>query len=457
MDIHAGNVYQGAIGTYTITNLLAEGGMGYVYNATDENGEEVIAKFPKPFPDQYYNDLILEKLKVEANILRNFTQENPAHVVKYIDESPDMNNFFLIIEKIDGPPVTKIVPGRGLDESEVIRLGIEMAHGLDFLHSRNTIHRDIKPDNIMIPQGGGCVIIDFGGAKQGMTQLGKHVKGTEIGSKGWTCPDQLNGKMSAECDIYALGRIMFYMATGIKPIRFTLATGYLKRTVNQIKPSASQDLSNFINEMADPLHRTVHTATDVINQLTAFQSGGGQVLAPQQVSQVQQVPHVHHQQAPQVQQQVPQVHQYQVPQVQPRQANEAVIVMQGITYKIPNLPGGTLISKRHDEENCLQKSGGCNVYGQGYNIFVGWNCPAGCNCSYNPAHALSEHYLRVWRDLDGKICVINNDSKRTSAINRGSKWEPMTYMKKEYLKDHDQVALLYNMGNPYMIFTFHGK
>ena len=172
--IQVGEQYNGKLGSYTITKPLKIGGMGEVVEATNQNGEEVVVKFPVSVDEfgvvvsgSRFRDFVF-KLKIEADILKNFVHSKPHSIVNYLDESNDPNNYFLVIEKVDGETVGQKVGGSNpLPENEIIRLSVDVLRGLEFLHKHNTIYRDMKPANIMVKKNGGAVLIDFGTAKQG--------------------------------------------------------------------------------------------------------------------------------------------------------------------------------------------------------------------------------------------------------------------------------------------------
>lgn len=302
----------------------------------------------------------------------------------------------------------------------------------------------MKPDNIMITNNGQCIIIDFGGAKQGLTRMNMDTNNVEnktgFVSAGWTCPHQDQGSASAECDLYAFGRIMFYMSTGYKPHRFTSPTGRMKKKIREIRPSINTRLSDLVDSLIDPDHNTNHTATDLmtaLNQMRKQVKYGRQYLQ-KSLSQP--------------------LSQKIIPSPVNSTSKEPRIVLQGVEYKISNRSGGSLIGKKHDVISCQISGDGCNRYEHGRNIFVGWVCPNGCRCNYNPSHMMGQHHMRIWNDNTGQVCVINNDSVRRSAIYRYGKWIPMIHNKKEILKNHDQVALLYNeKKGPYITFTFYER
>ena len=432
-----GNICQGknsVCSPYTIIKHLDTGGFGEVYTATDKNGQEVVVKFPAThmqggiLMDAGYYAQVVEKLKVEAKVLQNFQKQKPMNIVRYIDESANPGKFFLVIEKIDGETISKkIRGGNALPLNEVIKLSIDVLRGLDFLHKHNTMYRDIKPENIMIRKNGNAVLIDFGTAKQGMTQVNQNDNShTKIESPGWTCPDQKGGMTSTECDLYALGRVMFYMASGLLPSKLTSTLGKMKKKLDEINSSISRQFSELVDDMIDPQHNKVHTASEIISKLNSV-STSKPVHSKTQRLQAQVYP----QTAPA----------YGL--LQPK------IILEGKTYPISNLEDGTIIGKEHDE--CEH----CNKSAYGTNIGLGWKCPSGCKCTYNPAHMIYSHHLRVYKQ-NGQFYVTSSYDDRQSAINRGGKWRRMIANKPELLRDRDQVALLYNEDKgSYMSFQFH--
>ena len=433
-----GNICQGknpVCSPYTIIKNLATGGFGEVYNATDKNGQEVIIKFPATHMQSgilmapWYQAAVIDKLKVEAKVLKNFVNFKPDSIVRYIDESSNPNNFFLVIEKVDGETVSeKIKGGNALPENEVIKLSVDVLRGLEFLHKHNTIYRDMKPPNIMIRKNGSAVLIDFGTAKQGVTQISpqQNTSHTRLGSEGWTCPEQDIGRASTECDLYALGRVIFYMASGIQPFTISSVTGKMKKKLHQINSSINRQFSELVNDMIDPQHNKIHTASEIISELRPFLTSKP-VYSKHQRLQVQVSPQT--------------TPAYALP--------EPKIILEGKDHKISNLADGTLIGKLHDE--CEH----CNKLNYGTNIPVGWKCSSGCRCDLNPAHMIGAHHMRIYRDK-GQIYVVNNDPERNSAINTAGRWRRMKAHRPEVLRDRDQVALLYNeRKGPYMSLKFH--
>ena len=440
-----GKNFRGKLGSYTITKHLASGGMGHVYEAIDQNRKEIIIKFPTThMPDGRlmspgYHIQVIEKLKVESKVLKNFVNSKHHSIVQYLDESYDPNDFFLVIEKLYGDNIANTVSTMPLPENKVIKFSLDISRALEFLHKHNTIYRDMKPANIIATKSGNCVLNDFGTVKQGMIQFVSNPdEGNKTGFKsaGFGCPDQDLGRASAECDLYALGQVIFFMATGIEPERFT-TSGKMTKTIHEIKPSISIGLSELVNDMIDPEHNKIHTASDLIFKLTSLNAVSTASFIPQRLQSQKYTASTSNQ--------------YQHSQI-------SRIVLQGTEYKISNNPSGSLIGKVHDESMCRNTDNGCNKQHEGNNIFIGWICPSGCRCNYNPSHMLDRHHMRIWKDNQGQVYAVNNDPNRRSAINRTGKWVSMKHHQKELLKSHDQIALLYNeKKGPYLSFTFYNQ
>ena len=432
---------------------MASGGMGDVFEASGSGStSDVVIKVPAtnmpngtPMSPNYHA-MIVEKLRSEARILKNISRTKPASIVRYVDESKNQDEFFLVVERIRGRTLTKSVSSGGMHEHNVLKLSMDILEGLEFLHKHNTIYRDMKPDNVILADNGHCVLIDFGAAKQGLTQTSGRLAmdgGTTLGTPEWTCPEQMTGRSSAECDLYAFGRVMFFMITGIKPSRFTAQDGSISKRLTQIKPSTSTPLADLVDKMMDLRHSYVHTASEA------------KVLLASMAQSVNVAPQRQYQQRDHFGQSTPS---RRSPHVVHNSNGKSFIVIEGSRYEISSGAGGAMIGKIHDELACVRSGGGCNKNGDGHNLFVGWMCPSGCRCDYNPGHMINKHHMKIWLENDGKVYAINNDPKRRSAIHRDGIWHPMSYGKKTDLRNRDQVALLYNeKKGPYMCLTFYKR
>src|SRR2546427_4130539 len=222
------------LGHYRIIEKIGAGGMGEVYLARDERLQRDVAIKILP-AGMLADDTARKRFRKEALALSRLNHPNVATVHDF-DTADGVD--FLVMEHIKGVTLSeKLTHGRLL-EREVIRLGIQVAEGLEAGHEENVIHRDIKPGNIRLTLDGRAKILDFGLAKvvrptsETATSDGLTGTGT-IGTLPYMAPEQLRGRqVDARTDIWALGTVLYEMATGRRPFlendAFRLGTAILE-------------------------------------------------------------------------------------------------------------------------------------------------------------------------------------------------------------------------------------
>ncbi|MEJ6483838.1 serine/threonine-protein kinase [Nostoc punctiforme UO1] len=215
-------------GRYQILQVLGEGGFGQTYIAQDTH---------RPgFPKCVVKDLkpVTRSPEFLETARRLFTSEaetleqlgNYDQIPRLLAYFEDNQEFFLVQEFIEGHTLkAELLPNQPWAEYQVIQLLQQMLGILQFIHSHNVIHRDIKPDNIIRrQQDGKLVLIDFGAVKQVQTQLltvSGHTGATIIiGTPGYMSTEQGQGKPRPNSDIYSLGIIGIQSLTGLHPINF---------------------------------------------------------------------------------------------------------------------------------------------------------------------------------------------------------------------------------------------
>lgn len=199
---------------YEITAQLAEGAFGKTFLAKDRrhDGHSCVVKQLKlaSYP------LAQRLFKTEAKILRNLGTHD--QIPQLLDDFKENGKFYLVQEYIAGHSLTnELVPGQPLEETHVMNLLLELLAVLEAVHSRNVIHRDIKPDNIIRRDADEkLVLIDFGAVKVLFTQSNPQTT-IAIGTIGYMPNEQMSGKPRLSSDVYAVGMVGIQAITGISP------------------------------------------------------------------------------------------------------------------------------------------------------------------------------------------------------------------------------------------------
>ena len=203
--------------TYEIEAFVARGGMGEVYRAHHvELGTSHAIKII--VPELAKNQKILDLFRREAAVLRNIRHQA---IVGYDGVFRDeAGRVYLVMEFVDGPSLAQILAERALTVDEVRRLRDRLASGLADAHDQGIIHRDLSPDNIILPGGDidKAKIIDFGIAKIEDPDVGTIVGGDFAGRYAYASPEQFGmfgGKVGARSDVYSLGLVLATAASGI--------------------------------------------------------------------------------------------------------------------------------------------------------------------------------------------------------------------------------------------------
>jgi len=385
--------------SYRIASEVRSGGMGVVYFATSESGEKVIVKRPKLGSSK--DAIILDKIKIEAEILRRLSNFHHDNIIRYIDELDDGQNFFLVIEYLEGMNLEDQYNKKPADEQTTKDYAQTILGALEFLHgSHNVIHRDINPKNIMNDSNKRLVLIDFGAAKQGWTQVSANPEdgsGTLIGTQGYSAPEQFTtGEVTPASDIYGVGATLFYLLIGQNPKRHMGPGGALMRSPRDVNPSISGDISYIIKKaMSQEPKDRYQTATDMIRDLRG--EGPLDIDAPH-------------------------------------------IIFQGRKYVVED---SLEIGRDH---HCPESHGKKDVN------------PPDIMVDDNQRY-LSKHHARIIKDRSGICWIMDLGSRNSTAVSHDGmeSFKILKPGKKERLKDGDIVAIVYNKKRgAYMPLTFRG-
>ena len=235
---------------YEIIKTIGEGGMANVYLANDTILDRKVAI--KVLRGDLSNDeKFIRRFKREALSVSNLSHPN---IVEVYDVGEEDGNYYIVMEYIEGKTLKQLLQKRGaLTLNEVIDIMTQLTDGLAHAHEAYIIHRDIKPQNIMIEDNGLVKITDFGIAMAlNSTQLTQ--TNSVMGSVHYLPPEQANGKGSTvKSDIYSLGILMYELLTGSVPFKgdtaVEIALKHMKEKIPSIrkqKPTRPQSVENIV-------------------------------------------------------------------------------------------------------------------------------------------------------------------------------------------------------------------
>jgi serine/threonine protein kinase len=234
---------------YAIQEVIGIGGMGSVYRARDMHFPNVtklvaVKEMINTAPDPLVRETIVQNFEREANLLATLHHSSIPRIFDYFSLE---SRSYLVLEFIHGKDMEAIINETNgfLPEYQVLTWAIELCDVLEYLHGHKPdpiIFRDMKPSNVMINSNGDVMLIDFGIAK--VFQSG--IKGTMIGTEGYSPPEQYRGDATPAADIYALGGTIHHALTRRDP-RLEPPFSFSERPLRRINPAVSAELEVVVN------------------------------------------------------------------------------------------------------------------------------------------------------------------------------------------------------------------
>ncbi len=205
-------------GRYDIKESLGAGGMGVVYRAFDRELQEPVAiKTLRP-EAMAGGTVALDRFKQEIRLARRIAHRN---VVRTYDLGEQNGMYYLTMEYVEGTSLKQLIVTRGkLPVAVTLTVGKQLCRALEVAHAEGVIHRDIKPQNIVVEPSGFLKVMDFGIARLANPPQGKGLTeaGTSIGTPDYMSPEQLSGaELDPRSDLYAAGVVLFECLTGRVP------------------------------------------------------------------------------------------------------------------------------------------------------------------------------------------------------------------------------------------------
>jgi len=220
-------------GRYRLEAKLGSGGMSTVYLARDDTLDRAVAVkvMHREMSEQADQ---LERFRQEARAVAKLSHPN---VVAVIDAGEDGGHPYIVFEYVEGETLKQRINRLGaLDPQEALAYAIEIARGLTVAHARNMVHRDIKPQNVLIDSEGRAKLTDFGISRQ-LEQDGMTATGRVLGTTDYVAPEQAMGHpVDPRSDIYSLGVVLYEMLIGQVPFHADSQVGVAMKHVNEELP-----------------------------------------------------------------------------------------------------------------------------------------------------------------------------------------------------------------------------
>ncbi|MEG0017555.1 MAG: Stk1 family PASTA domain-containing Ser/Thr kinase [Hydrogenoanaerobacterium sp.] len=262
-------------GRYEIQELVGVGGMANVYKALDVAEDRAVAV-----------KILREEFQDNEEFLRRFNNESKAiamlnhpNIVKVYDVMMASPTKYIVMEYIDGISLKEYMDQQGLMKwKEAVYFTVQILRGLQHAHDRGIVHRDIKPQNIMLLYDGTIKITDFGIARFARAET-KTITDRAIGSVHYISPEQARGEATDEkTDIYSVGVMLFEMLTGKLPFEADNAVSVAIKQIQsipkrprEINPDIPEGLEAItIRAMQKDVNKRYHSAAEMLRDIDEF-------------------------------------------------------------------------------------------------------------------------------------------------------------------------------------------
>jgi serine/threonine-protein kinase len=219
---------------YELEELVGTGGMSSVFRAHDRLLDRKVAL--KVLHQHYSNDDdYVERFKHEARSAAGLSHPN---IVTVIDRGEHGGRQFIVFEYVEGETLKRLIERRGpAPVPDALELGIQIARGLAFAHQRGLIHRDVKPQNVLLNGDGRAKVTDFGIARSMNVKHGMTQTGTVLGTSDYIAPEQAQGqRVDEHSDVYSLGVVLYELLTSEVPFPGENFVAVAMRHINEEPP-----------------------------------------------------------------------------------------------------------------------------------------------------------------------------------------------------------------------------
>jgi serine/threonine protein kinase/tetratricopeptide (TPR) repeat protein len=251
------------LGSYKILSRLGAGGMGEVYLGEDTSlGRRVAIKFlsPQSTGDEHARRRLIREAQAAASL------DHP-NICAIYETREQEGESFIVMQYVEGETLAERIKSKPLELRESLDIGVQVADALAEAHSRGIIHRDIKPQNIMITRRGQAKLMDFGLARvirerslidcTAEPESVLSVPGLVIGTVPYMSPEQVRGEeLDARSDVFSLGAVLYEMLSGRNPFQAESAGA----TMSSILTKEPAPLARYASDVPDEMQRIVRKA-----------------------------------------------------------------------------------------------------------------------------------------------------------------------------------------------------
>jgi len=256
-------------GRYEILEAVDSGGMAYIYKALCRKTKNIVAV-----------KVLKEELSTDAESIKRFKKEAQAvfaleheNIIKVSDIGFDNGTYYMVMEYVSGCTLKSLIEESGtIPETEAILFGMQICSALAAAHRRGIIHRDIKPQNILLEHGEIVKVTDFGIAKS--LSAAQEEEKEVVGSVYYVSPEQARGEIvDARSDIYSLGIMLYEMVTGQLPYKGDQTVSVALKHINEkitapdrINPNISKSINNIILKATSKNKRDRYRSMDAFRE-----------------------------------------------------------------------------------------------------------------------------------------------------------------------------------------------
>ncbi len=250
-DIPVGHLFANR---YRIEQILGRGGMGVVYKATDTQLDEMVAIKTLPGDVMTRSPEDLERFKREIRLARKITHRN---VLRTYDYGEAEGVYFISMEFVRGYTLSELIdeaPSRQMPSRATVGIARQICRGLHAAHEQGIIHRDIKPQNVLIDAKGEVKLMDFGIARMAEAPEAMTQAGLIVGTPHYMSPEQVQGKqLDSRSDVYSMGVLIYELLVGKRPFESSSLTGVLTAHITEkakpaidLRPEIGRDINNIV-------------------------------------------------------------------------------------------------------------------------------------------------------------------------------------------------------------------